>query len=127
MWHSGLRRDVESAGNARGAAVGNVTGMATPDPTDGAGNPGGVGRACDADGALTEQERAILDFAGMRWKYAGARDAAIRDRFDMSATRYFQVLNALLDRPAAAAHAPVLVARLRRVRDARRRARSGDR
>ena len=51
-------------------------------------------------------------------------ETAIRERFGWSPTRYFQVLNAFLDRPEGAAHAPALVARLRRLRDARKEQRS---
>ena len=47
---------------------------------------------------------------------AGAKETAIRDRFGLSPTRYYQVLNALVDRPAALAADPLLVRRLRRLR-----------
>jgi hypothetical protein len=73
---------------------------------------------------LSDLERAVLDFADLRWRYAGAKEAAIREQFDWSTTRYYQVLGALLDRPEAAAYAPVLVARLRRLAEARRSQRS---
>lgn len=75
----------------------------------------------------TAAELAILAFEKRRWKYLGAKEAAIREQFDMSATRYYQVLNALLDRPEAAAAEPLLVARLRRLRTARQRQRSSRR
>src|SRR5436305_1120276 len=52
---------------------------------------------------LSDRDRAILAFERQWWKYAGAKEQAIRDLFDMSATRYYQVLNALLDRPEALA------------------------
>lgn len=73
---------------------------------------------------LTDTETQILAFEHLRWKYAGAKESAIRDRFDMSSTRYFQVLNALIDRPEALAHDPLLVSRLRRLRAARQGQRS---
>jgi hypothetical protein len=76
---------------------------------------------------LTERDRAILDFERQRWKYAGAKEQAIRDSLGMPATRYYQVLNALIDRPAALAHDPMLVRRLRRLRSARHGARSAER
>jgi hypothetical protein len=79
--------------------------------------------AATAGTPLGARERAVLDFERRRWKHAGAKEQAIRDTFDLSATRYFQILNALLDEPAALAYAPALVARLRRIRDARRQAR----
>ena len=76
---------------------------------------------------LTEREEEILSFERQWWKYAGAKEQAIRELFDMSATRYYQVLNALLDRPEALVFDPMLVKRLRRLRAARQRARSARR
>ncbi len=87
------------------------------DPTDG---------AASADG-LTPRERDILAFERQWWKYAGAKEQAIKDLFDMSATRYYQVLNALIDRPESLAADPMLVKRLRRLRASRQRARSARR
>ncbi len=81
-----------------------------------------------ADGAeLTDREREILAFERQWWKYAGAKEQAIRDLFEMSATRYYQVLNALIDRPAALVHDPMLVKRLRRLRATRQRTRQARR
>jgi hypothetical protein len=79
--------------------------------------------------ALTEREQQILAFERQWWRHAGAKEQAIRDTFDLSATRYYQILNALLEHPAALAHDPMLVKRLRRLRATRARARtrsSGD-
>jgi Protein of unknown function (DUF3263) len=78
-------------------------------------------------GELSDRERKILEFERHWWKYAGAKEQAVRDLFEMSATRYYQVLNALLDRPEALAADPMLVKRLRRLRSARQRARSARR
>ena len=50
---------------------------------------------------LSERDAAILDFERQWWKYAGAKEQAIREKFDMSSARYYQVLNALIDRPEA--------------------------
>src|ERR687886_2765126 len=75
-------------------------------------------------GELTAREREILAFERQWWKYAGAKEQAARELFDMSGTRYYQVLNALIDRPEALAHDPMLVKRLRRMRQTRPRARS---
>ena len=74
--------------------------------------------------ALTEREETILAFERSWWKYAGIKEQAIRSEFGLSATRYYQVLNALIDREAALAHDPLLVKRLRRMRESRRRTRS---
>ena len=79
-----------------------------------------------ADG-LSRREREILAFERQWWKYAGAKEQAVRDLFDMSATRYYQVLNALIDRPESLAADPMLVKRLRRLRASRQRARSARR
>jgi hypothetical protein len=76
---------------------------------------------------LSEREREILAFERQWWKYAGAKESAIRDLFAMSATRYYQVLNALIDRPAALVADPMLVKRLRRLRSTRQRTRSARR
>jgi hypothetical protein len=63
----------------------------------------------------------MLAFERQWWRRAGAKETAIRDRFDLSPTRYYQALNALVDRPDALAVDPLLVRRLRRVRSARQR------
>ena len=76
---------------------------------------------------LSEREQQVLAFERQWWKYAGAKEQAIRELFEMSATRYYQVLNALIDRPEAMAFDPMLVKRLRRLRAARQRARSARR
>jgi hypothetical protein len=78
-------------------------------------------------GSLSERDRGILDFERQWWKFAGAKESAVREKFDMSSTRYYQVLNALIDRPEALAHDPLLVRRLRRLRAARQRQRSARR
>ena len=72
---------------------------------------------------LSERDVAILDFERSWWKHAGVKEQAIRDRFDMSATRYYQLLNELLENPAALAHDPILVKRLKRLRTYRQRQR----
>jgi len=76
---------------------------------------------------LGERDREILAFERQWWKYSGAKEQAVRELFDMSATRYYQVLNALIDSPAALAHDPMLVKRLRRMRSTRQRARTARR
>jgi hypothetical protein len=73
--------------------------------------------------ALSERELQILAFESKWWKHAGSKEQAIRDEFDLSATRYYQLLNGLLDSPAALAHDPVLIGRLRRIRSTRARTR----
>jgi hypothetical protein len=85
-----------------------------------------AGESTGAD-TLSEREHQILEFERQWWKYAGAKEQAMREMFDMSATRYYQALNLLIDRPAAVAADPMLVKRLRRLRAARQRARSARR
>ena len=89
---------------------------------------GDTGSGSDgADDGLSRRDREILAFERQWWKYAGAKEQAIRELFDMSATRYYQVLNALIDTPAALAADPMLVKRLRRLRASRQRQRSARR
>ena len=72
---------------------------------------------------LTRREHDILAFERQWWKYAGSKEDAIKELFSMSATRYYQVLGALLESPDAVDYDPLVVRRLRRLRDRRRRAR----
>lgn len=74
---------------------------------------------------LTDQERQVLAFERQWWRYAGAKEQAIRDQFGLTATRYYQILNGLLDNPSAMEFDPLLVKRLRRLRERRQRARTG--
>ncbi|MBA2311417.1 MAG: DUF3263 domain-containing protein [Actinobacteria bacterium] len=73
---------------------------------------------------LTERDIDILDFERSWWKHAGVKERAIKERFDMSATRYYQILNDLLENPEALAHDPILVKRLKRLRTYRQRQRT---
>ncbi|GAA3157561.1 hypothetical protein GCM10010466_55450 [Planomonospora alba] len=77
--------------------------------------------------ALTDREKELLAFERQWWRYAGAKEQAIRETFDLSATRYYQLLSELIERPEALAHDPMLVKRLRRLRDGRRRDRAARR
>lgn len=75
--------------------------------------------------ALTDRDRAILILEGRFYRYAGVKEQVIRDQFGISATRYYQLLNGLLDNPEALAAAPVTVSRCRRLREARRKIPAG--
>ena len=75
--------------------------------------------------SLPSREREVLAFERQWWRFPGAKEAAIRERFGLSATRYYQVLNGVIDRPEALAADPLLVRRLRRMRSTRQRQRSG--
>lgn len=103
----------------RGRAPVTVTVVEEPDP-------------CLDDGQhavpapeLTDVELSVLAFERKRWKYAGAKESAVLEAFGMSMTRYYQVLNILLDKPAALAADPLTVSRLRRLRASRRDQRTG--
>lgn len=72
---------------------------------------------------LTEVDRAILDFERCWWSEPGPKDAAIKERFGFSATRYYRLLGELIESEEATAYDPLVVRRLRRQRDRRRRAR----
>ena len=72
---------------------------------------------------LSDRDQQILAFEARWWKHAGSKEQAIRDTFGLSSTRYYQLLNALLDNPDALAEDPVLIGRLRRLRSARARTR----
>ncbi|MDR1238250.1 MAG: DUF3263 domain-containing protein [Propionibacteriaceae bacterium] len=76
---------------------------------------------------LTEQERGVLDFEKSWWSLPGAKETEIRERFGISATRYYQMLNSLIDDDAALAYDPLLVKRLRRLRSARQKERTAKR
>jgi uncharacterized protein DUF3263 len=78
-------------------------------------------------GALTQRDQDLLRFERQWWKYAGAKEQAVREQFDMSATRYYQLLNALIDTSDALAFDPLLVKRLRRLRSTRQRTRAARR
>jgi len=73
---------------------------------------------------LTDLEVRILDFERQWWKYAGIKDSAIRELFNLSAKQYYELLNNLIDRPDALAASPLLIKRLRRLREARVSSRS---
>jgi len=72
---------------------------------------------------LDDRARAILDFEREAWRLQVAKQRAIRERFGFSATRYHQLLHRVIERPEALAYDPMLVRRLRRLRDERRRRR----
>jgi hypothetical protein len=88
-----------------------------------AGGAVAVAAAAGPAAGLDPRSERILVFELRWWRHAGAKEQAIRDTFGLSPTRYYQLLNRLLDQPAALAHDPVLVSRLRRLRASRTRSR----
>lgn len=73
---------------------------------------------------LTQRDLDILAFESQWTTHTAAKEESIRDVFSLTAARYYQLLNAVIDSPAAVRHDPMLVGRLRRVRDAKARARA---
>ncbi|MFL1376238.1 MULTISPECIES: DUF3263 domain-containing protein [unclassified Nocardiopsis] len=86
-----------------------------------------IGPTEDGQSALAERDQRILAFERQWWKFEGSKEQAIRDEFGFSATRYYQLLNGLVDRPEALAFDPMTVKRLRRVRADRQRQRNARR
>src|SRR5690349_21520246 len=80
-----------------------------------------------AAGNLSDRERRILAFERQWWSHAGGKERAIREEFEVSATRYYQLLNRLLEKEAALEADPMLVKRLRRLRANRRKSRAAKR
>lgn len=69
----------------------------------------------------------MLDFERQWWRYAGAKESAIKELFDLTPPAYYQMLNNLIDREDALSAEPILVKRLRRIRESRTAARSSTR
>jgi hypothetical protein len=97
--------------------------VTTDDRTETSTSETPMGDPIDTALALTERERAIIEFEGSWWMQDEARDAIIRSRFQCSSEDYYQELNQLLDHPGALTFDPLVVRRLRRQRERRRRAR----
>ncbi|OEU86713.1 hypothetical protein DB35_23930 [Streptomyces abyssalis] len=87
---------------------------------DGPEAPAPEGPVGEPPSGLSERDLSVLAVERRGWSGPGAKERAIREQLDMSPTRYYQLLNALLDDPRALAHDPVTVNRLRRRRDAQR-------
>lgn len=73
--------------------------------------------------ALTERDRAIIEFERSWWSEEGSKESVIRERFELSTTRYYELLGDLIDSEEAYEFDPLVIRRLRRLRDRRRRAR----
>jgi Protein of unknown function (DUF3263) len=78
----------------------------------------------EAVSTLTDLELRILEFERNWWRYAGAKESAIKELFDLTPPAYYQALNNLIDRDDALLAQPMLVKRLRRLREARTTSRS---
>ena len=73
---------------------------------------------------LSELEIKLLEFEKNWWRHAGSKESAIKELFNLTPPAYYQFLNNLIDRQEALMAQPILVKRLRRIRDARTTARS---
>jgi hypothetical protein len=94
------------------------------EPRGSAATLGSVDPRPDGPSELDDRSRAVLDFEREAWKLTTTKERAIRERFGFSPARYHQLLHRTIDRPEALTYDPMLVRRLRRVREARRRART---
>ncbi|MCR8670767.1 DUF3263 domain-containing protein [Agrococcus sp. HG114] len=75
--------------------------------------------ALDLAAAREERIRRVLDFEAGWTSHGGAKARAIRAEFGWTTTRYYQVLDGLLETPEALRHDPMLVRRLLRLREGR--------
>lgn len=107
-------------------SVGPVTGAAGLPLVDGTAAIHDA-QAMAAAVGLSPVEASILDFEREWWRFSGAKEQSIRERFDMTPAHYHQVLGALLDDARALAYDPILVKRLTRLRHARHQARTARR
>ena len=73
---------------------------------------------------LSEFEIKMLEFERSWWRHAGVKESSIKELFNLTPPAYYQLLNNLIDREAAVMAEPILVKRLRRLRDSRTQARS---
>ena len=76
-------------------------------------------QSANSSATLSDLEFRILEFERSWWRFAGAKESAIKELFDLTAPRYYQLLNDLIDRDDALLASPMLVKRLRRLREAR--------
>jgi transcription initiation factor TFIIIB Brf1 subunit/transcription initiation factor TFIIB len=73
---------------------------------------------------LDRRSRALLDFE-RDWRiHEGRKEQAVRERFGISAARYYQLLNRVIDQRESDAYDPLTVRRLRQRRTVRQRRRT---
>jgi hypothetical protein len=81
----------------------------------------------DSAAGLSELEIKMLEFERTWWRHAGAKESSIKELFNLTPPAYYQLLNNLIDRPAALMAEPLLVKRLLRLREQRTSSRSSAR
>ncbi|MGN8026548.1 DUF3263 domain-containing protein [Microbacterium sp. 22242] len=74
---------------------------------------------------LSDRDRVILDFEARRPGHSSAKEEAIRAELQLTPARYYQLLDRVIDTEPALAADPLLVRRLRRIRDEAALRRSG--
>jgi hypothetical protein len=77
-----------------------------------------------ATSGLSELEVKMLEFERSWWRHAGVKESSIKELFNLTPPAYYQLLNNLIDREEALMAEPILVKRLRRLRESRTEARS---
>lgn len=70
-------------------------------------------------GDLSDRDRVILALEAAWPRHSGAKEETIRSKLGMSPARYYQLLGRLIDTEQALEHDPLLVRRLRRLRENR--------
>ena len=81
----------------------------------------------DSAAGLSELEIKMLEFERTWWRHAGAKESSIKELFNLTPPAYYQLLNNLIDLPAALMAEPLLVKRLLRLREQRTSSRSSAR
>ena len=76
--------------------------------------------------SLSKFEQDLLDFERTWWSEDQPKDAAIADQFRLTTAEYYEQLTALIDTDQALGHDPLVVRRLRRMRERRRQERFGE-
>lgn len=69
---------------------------------------------------LSDRDRVLLDFEARWGRHGAAKEEAVREELALTPARYYQLLGRLVDDADALAYAPMLVHRLRRMREAQR-------
>jgi hypothetical protein len=69
---------------------------------------------------LTARERAVLEFEQSWWLSRVPKDQAVREQFQLTEAEYAVLLDDLIDTEVAMSAEPLLVRRLRRLRERRR-------
>lgn len=73
---------------------------------------------------MTDLHRTILEFERVGgWRSIGFKESVVLELFGLSATRYAQLVQWIIDQPEALAYDAQTVNRLRRLRDRRKSAR----